>query len=116
MHAVSTRPANATGVNAPADLHVHPTRGTVYLTNRGDNTLAVFDISASDGRPTLVQTLATGGDWRRNFTLTPDGNALLVAHQRSDSIVAFRIDAANGRLSAPVHTAKTPVPVCLLFA
>ncbi len=116
MHVVSTRPVNATGSNAPADLHVHPTRGTVYLTNRGDNTLAVFDVSAGDGRPTLVQTIETGGDWPRNFTLTPDGNALLVAHQRSDSIVAFRIDDATGRLSGPVYTVNTPVPVCLSFA
>lgn len=115
-HVVSTRPENATGDNAPADLHVHPTWGTVYLTNRGDNTLAVFDISASDGRPTLVQTTSSGGNWPRNFALTPDGKGLLVAHQRSDSIVAFRIDAATGRLSAPVHTVNTPVPVCLLFA
>ncbi|WP_353266604.1 lactonase family protein [Gemmatimonas sp.] len=115
-HVVSTRPTNATGDNAPADLHVHPTRGTVYLTNRGDNTLAVFDISASDGRPTLVQTIASGGNWPRNFTLTPDGNALLIAHQRSDSIVAFRIDATTGRVSGPVQTVTTPVPVCLLFA
>ncbi|WP_353268772.1 lactonase family protein [Gemmatimonas sp.] len=115
-HVVSTRPSNAIGENAPADLHVHPTRGTVYLTNRGDNTLAVFDISASDGRPTLVQTMASGGNWPRNFTLTPDGNGLLVAHQRSDSIVAFRIDGATGRVSGPVHTVNTPVPVCLLFA
>ncbi|WP_434480177.1 lactonase family protein [Gemmatimonas sp.] len=115
-HVVSTRPPNATGNNAPADLHVHPTNGAVYLSNRGDNTVVVFDISPSDGRPTLGQAIASGGDWPRNFTFTPDGNGLLVAHQRSNTIVAFRINATSGRLSSPLHTATVPVPVCLLFA
>lgn len=116
QHVVSTRPPVASGENAPADLHVHPTLGTVYLSNRGDNTVAVFSIDAASRRPTLVQTIASGGNWPRNFTLTPDGTGLLVAHQRSDSIVAFRIDAQSGQLSAPLQTVTTPVPVCLLFA
>ncbi|GAB1342057.1 lactonase family protein [Gemmatimonas sp.] len=113
---LSARPAGATGDNAPADLHVHPSGRTVYLSNRGDNTMAVFAVDATAGSLTLVQTVSSGGNWPRNFTLTPDGTGLLVAHQRSDSIVPFHIDATSGHLSPAGPALTAPVPVCLLFA
>lgn len=113
---LSTRPDSATGSNAPADLHVHPNGRTVYLSNRGDNTIAVFSVDATTGALVLAQTMSSGGNWPRNFTLTPDGKGLLVAHQRSDSVVAFRIDAATGLLQNAGTALTTPVPVCVVFA
>jgi 6-phosphogluconolactonase len=111
---LSTRPAGASGDNFPADLHVHPSGRTVYASNRGDDTLAVFDV-AGDGRLTLAQTVPTGGKWPRNFALDPAGRLLLVANQRSNSVVAFRIDAATGRLGPAGSQVDVPAPVCLLF-
>jgi len=57
----------------------------------------------------------TGGAWPRNFALDPSGTLLLVANQRSDSIVAFRIDPATGRLMATGTRIDVPAPVCLRF-
>ncbi len=113
---LSTRPVDAQGTNAPADLHVHPSGRAVYLSNRGDNTIAVFAVDVKTGALTLAQTIASGGDWPRNFTLTPDGTGLLVAHQRSDSVVAFHIDARTLQLTRSGQVLTAPVPVCLLFA
>lgn len=114
-HVLSTRPTGAVGDNSPADLHVHPSGKTVYVSNRGDNTIAVFAVDPATQRLTLVQTIATGGNWPRNFALTPDGSGLLVAHQRSDSIVAFRVEASSGTLKSTTMRQSVPVPVCLLF-
>jgi 6-phosphogluconolactonase len=112
---LSTRPAGATGVNFPADLHVHPGGRFVYASNRGDDTLAVFAVG-DGGRLSLVQTVPTGGRWPRNFALDPAGRLLLVANQRSDSVVAFRVDQTTGRLTPAGSQATVPAPVCLLFA
>lgn len=113
---LSARPNDATGENAPADLHVHPNGRTVYLSNRGDNTVAVFAVDSATNVLSLVQTISSGGNWPRNFTLTPDGRGLLVAHQRSDSIVPFHINETDGRLTSAGAPLTAPVPVCLLFA
>lgn len=113
---LSTRPAGATGANFPADLHVHPRGHTVYASNRGDDTIAVFSVAPDTGRLALVQTVSTGGRWPRNFALDPTGTQLLVANQRSESVVGFRIDAQTGRLSATGARVEMPTPVCLLFA
>jgi 6-phosphogluconolactonase len=40
---------------------------------------------------------------------------LLVANQRSDNVVTFRVDAATGRLTPAGQQAEIPVPVCLQF-
>ena len=113
---LSTRPAGATGDNFPADLHVHPRGHTVYASNRGDDTIAVFSAAPATGHLTLIQTVSTGGKWPRNFAIDPAGRQLLVANQRSDSVVGFRIDDSSGRLSPTGQRIELPTPVCLLFA
>ncbi|MCC6931007.1 MAG: lactonase family protein [Gemmatimonadaceae bacterium] len=113
---IGTRHAGATGNNFPADLHVHPSGRAVYVSNRGDNTIAVFSVAAATGKLALVQTIATGGDWPRNFALDPSGRFLLVAHQRSHVITSFAVDAATGRLARTGAEANVSSPVCLRFS
>jgi 6-phosphogluconolactonase len=113
---ISTRPAGANVENFPADLHVHPTGRTVYASNRGDDTIAVFSVDPANKSLSLVQSVPTGGNGPRNFALTPDGAGLLVANQRSDSILAFQVDAVTGQLAATGQKLEAPVPVCLTFA
>jgi 6-phosphogluconolactonase len=113
---LSTRPAGAKGDNFPADLHVHPRGHAVYASNRGDDTIAVFSVAPDTGHLTLAQTVSTGGRWPRNFALDPSGKHLLVANQRSDSVVGFRIDVATGRLAPTGARLELPTPVCLVFA
>ena len=113
---LATRPAGASGENYPADIHVHPRGHTVYASNRGDDTLAVFSVARDSGRLALVQSIATGGRWPRNFAIDPAGTHLLVANQRSNSVVGFRIDGGTGRLSPSGARVELPTPVCLLFA
>jgi 6-phosphogluconolactonase len=63
----------------------------LYVSNRGHNSIAVFSVAASGG-PALDQVISTAGDWPRNFSLDPTGRWLLVANQRSNSIVVFARD------------------------
>jgi len=74
----------------------------------------VFAIAA-DGALSLAQSIPTGGRWPRNFALHPTGRLLLAANQRSDSVVAFAVDATTGRLTPTGASLALPAPVCLLF-
>ena len=115
LHAESTVPAGWTGTNYPADIHVAPSGRTLYVSNRGHNSLAVFSIAESTGTLSLEQTISTDGDWPRNFSLDPTGRWLLVANQRSDSVVVFARDTENGRLTSTQQRIALPRPVCLRF-
>lgn len=112
---LSLRPAGATGANAPADVHVHPTGRFVFASNRGDNTIAVFRVDRATHELEPVQFAPCGGDWPRNFALDPTGRLLLVANQRSDSIVPFSMNPQTGELTATGARIDIPAPVCLRF-
>jgi 6-phosphogluconolactonase len=111
----STVPAGWTGTNYPADIHVASSGRTLYVSNRGHNSIAVFSVAESTGALELDQVVPTEGDWPRNFTLDPTGRWLLVANQRSDSVVVFGRDPDTGRLTLPRQRIAIPSPVCLRF-
>jgi 6-phosphogluconolactonase len=111
----STLPAGATGTNYPADIHVSPSGRSLYVSNRGHNSIAVFSVSEATGTLTLEQVVLTEGDWPRNFTIDPTGQWLLVANQRSGTIVVFQRDRDSGRLTLTPQRMALPSPVCLRF-
>jgi len=115
LDARSTLPPGWTGTNYPADIHVAANGRTLYVSNRGHNSIAVFSVAESTGALALEQTVSTEGDWPRNFSLDPTGRWLLVANQRSDSVVVFERDPANGRLTPTGQRIAIPSPVCLRF-
>ena len=111
----STVPAGWTGPNYPADIHVASSGRTLYVSNRGHNSLAVFSVSSSTGALSFEQAVSTDGDWPRNFTLDPTGRWVLVANQRSGSVVVFARDQDSGRLTPTRERIALSSPVCLRF-
>ncbi|MEP6858201.1 MAG: lactonase family protein [Gemmatimonadales bacterium] len=111
----STVPAGWSGTNYPADIHIAPSGRTLYVSNRGHNSLAVFSVAESTGALALEQVISTEGDWPRNFSLDPTGRWLLVANQRSNSVVVFSRDQKSGRLTPAHQRISLPSPVCLRF-
>jgi 6-phosphogluconolactonase len=116
LDAHSTLPAGTTGANYPADIHVAANGRTLYVSNRGHNTIAMFSVAESTGALALEQTVSTEGDWPRNFSMDPTGRWLLVGNQRSDTVVVFARDPDNGKLTPTRQRLVIPSPVCLRFA
>jgi len=112
---ISALPAGFSGHNAAAEIALHPSGKFLYTSNRGNETIAVFNIQPSDGRLSLTANIPTGGKEPRHFAIDPTGNFLLAENQNSNSIVVFRIDPATGALSRVSATEEVPSPVCLVF-
>jgi len=115
LNTSSTLPTGWTGTNYPADIHVASSGRTVYVSNRGHNSIAVFSVAESTGALALEQVVSTDGDWPRNFSLDPTGQWLLVANQKSNSIVVFGRAEESGRLKPTRERIALPSPVCLRF-
>ena len=111
---VSTFPPARTGTNYPADIHIDRAGRTLYVSNRGHNTIAVFSVT-NEGGLALEQTVSTEGDWPRSFTLDPTEQWLLVANQRTNSVIVFRRDTDTGRLSPTRQRLEIASPVCVRF-
>jgi 6-phosphogluconolactonase len=115
LQTISTLPADFEGQSFCADIHIHPNGRFLYGSNRGHNSIVVFSIQEEFGELSLLQHVATEGDWPRNFALDPHGNFLYVANQRSGNITGFRIDSDLGTLTSLQFSVDTQTPVCLLF-
>jgi 6-phosphogluconolactonase len=108
-------PGDFTGTSYCADVHVSASGKFLYGSNRGHNSIVVFEIDPQTGKLKLVEHVSTAGDWPRNFTIDPTGAFLLVANQRSDNVVVFNIDQNTGRLTPTGNNYQIPSPVCLKF-
>jgi 6-phosphogluconolactonase len=110
---VSTLPEGFEGENYPADVHVHPSGEFLYGSNRGHDSIAVFELDA-DGRPSLLDTESTRGEWPRNFALAPTGEFLFAENADSDTVVSFRVED-DGTLDPTGDVLDVPSPVCMQF-
>lgn len=115
LQTISGAPADYKGSNfGSADIHVSPDGKFLYMSSRGElNTLSIYRISEKDGTLTLIGHQPTLGKEPRNFLITPDGEYLLAANQKSNTIVIFKRDTKTGLLSATGEELSVPAPVCL---
>ncbi len=111
----STLPAGWKGKNDTADIHISRSGRTVYVSNRGHNSIAVFSVAKSTGALALEEVVSTEGDTPRNFSLDPTERWLLAANQVSNSIVVFSRDEKTGRLTPTRQRIAIPSPVCVRF-
>jgi 6-phosphogluconolactonase (cycloisomerase 2 family) len=82
--------------NYPAEVVVSADGRFGYVSNRGDNSIAVFAATADGSALRLVATPTCGGDWPRHLALSPDGRWLYAANQNSGEVVWFELDRATG--------------------
>lgn len=115
IQSVSSLPADFDGTKAGADIHISPDERFVYCSNRGLNSVAVFERNINDGTLSLIQNEPVQGSWPRNFALSPDGKFVLVANQNSNNVAVFTRDEQTGRLSFTGKSYDIPSPVCLKF-
>ncbi|MBY0245237.1 MAG: lactonase family protein [Sphingobacteriaceae bacterium] len=99
-----------------ADIHLSPDGKFLYASNRGKaNTLVTLKVLAN-GDLKLIDQISTAGIAPRNFALSPNGDFLLVANQRSNEIVTFKRNQQTGLLTDTKKRTQICAPVCLLFS
>ena len=100
--------------NTVADIHISPSAQRLYVSNRGHDSIAVFDVEA-DGRLARVAVPSCGGKWPRNFALAPGGRFLLAANQYSDEVSVLPVLEGAAELGATCAHAAVTQPSCVQF-
>ena len=112
----STLPPDATIKNTAAEVLLSPDGGTVYVTNRGHDSIMVAAFHPQDAALASVRWIASGGHGPRFALFDNAANHLLVANELSDglSVFGFRDD----RYESPEmrHLVATGSPVCIVRA
>jgi 6-phosphogluconolactonase len=112
---VSMLPKDFSRRNDAAEIAVHPNGKFLYASNRGHDSIAVFEINEAKGTLTAVADVPTGGKEPRHFAIDPTGKYLLAENQFSNNIVVFKMDPSTGGLTPTGQVIQVPSPVDVTF-
>lgn len=110
----STLPTGISEQNKVADIHLNPSGTNLYVSNRGHNSIAIFDVNAETSKITYRKNVDSGGETPRNFMIDPSGHFAFVANHNSDNIIVFNIDE-QGDLKQTATSFKIPSPSCVKY-
>lgn len=94
---LTTLPAGFQGSNTTAEVKIHPSGRFVYISNRGHDSIAGFEVQESGTLRAMGQTPTEKTP--RSFDIDPTGRFLYAGGQGSTHMAAYRIDAATGKLT-----------------
>jgi 6-phosphogluconolactonase len=114
LNTVPTLPAPHKG-NSTAETVVHPNGKFVYVSNRGHNSIAVFEVNESTGELKAAGHQGEGIKTPRNFNIDPTGRWMIVANQDSDSLIVYEVDPKTGQLKPTGQSVEVGRPVCVKF-
>jgi 6-phosphogluconolactonase len=112
---ISTIPDGHEGRNTTAEIAASPCGRFLYVSNRGQDSVALFHVAPGTGRLAWSGQTPTGGRRPRFFTLDDTAERLYVANQDSDDITGFRIDPATGIPRPMGVVARTGSPSAISF-
>ncbi len=96
---ISTVPGDFNGKSNLSELHLTPDGKFLYIANRGHNSISGYRVSSKDGTLVRIGFCPLPGETIRSFSISPDGDYLYAADQRSVNITVLSIDPASGALS-----------------
>lgn len=118
LQLVASYPTNSEGFlgrTSAAEIDISPDGRFVYTSNRGENTIVVFEVNQLSGLLQLAQRINSGGDFPWTFAIHGTGAWLLVANANSNSLAVFAIDRQSGLLSLHDNVSDVPNPHSLSF-
>jgi len=96
----------------PSEIAMHPNGSYVYIANRLDDSLSVFEI-AGDGHLIPRSVVDVEGTNPRYFALDPTSRMLLITNQDSDDVTSFSVsdDGADVQWTGQRLAVATPTAV-----
>lgn len=98
---IGTLPPRFTGHNTTAEIVASADGKVLYVSNRGQDSIAFFDIHSQNGTLAYSAYVSTGGVRPRFFALGPGARQAYIANQDSDTVVVMEIEQRHGRF---IHT------------
>lgn len=112
---LSTLPKEHTDFNGGAAIRISADGKFLYASNRGHNSIVVYQIDAAKQTLTTIQHISTEGDFPRDFNLDPTGEFVVAVNQNTDNLTLYKRDQANGKLTLLQKDILAPEAVCVVF-
>jgi 6-phosphogluconolactonase len=111
----SALPADFHGRSTSAEIQIDAHGRHVYSSNRGHDSISVFNVDPNTGKLSLAETTSTQGKTPRFFCLDPSGRYLLAGNQDTNTITTYHVDPRSGKLTPTGDKYELGKPVCFVF-
>jgi len=111
---LSMLPEGYSEVTYASDVHFSPDGKFIYATNRGHESVVIYEVNAKNGKLRMVGHESTGGKHPRNFMISKSGEYVLVGNSNTDNVVIFNRDSKTGLLKPNGVQYTIPAVTCLI--
>jgi 6-phosphogluconolactonase len=115
LQVVRSTPEDFTAYSTGAEIAVDRAGRTLYVSNRGHDSIGVFAIDPAKGTLKPRQWVPTHGGTPRFFTLDPAERFLYIANQDGHTIVTYKV-GRDGKLSPSRARVRVGSPACIVFS
>lgn len=114
VQTISSLPAGYEGEKAAAEIALHPNGKYMFISNRGDDTIATMRVAA-DGLLKEQESAPCGGKHPRHIVLDASGRWMLVSNQESGNVVVLKVDGASGKVAPAGSEVKMAKATCAIL-
>ncbi|WP_022791822.1 beta-propeller fold lactonase family protein [Weissella halotolerans] len=115
LQEISTIPTDWHKHNGAAAIYVSDDGHFIYTSNRGHNSIAVFEIKDGGAKVERIQLISSEGDFPRDFALSPSNRYLIVANQNTDNLSVYERSSKTGKLTLIQKNFVVPEGVRVVF-
>lgn len=112
---LKTIPADWTKHNGAAAIRISADSRFIYVTNRGYNSVTVFEVSEDGQSLTEIQQIPSEGDFPRDAALDLSENFLLAVNQNTSNGTLYKRDSDSGKLTLVQKDIVAPESVNVVF-
>ncbi|WP_257701150.1 lactonase family protein [Vagococcus luciliae] len=113
LQTISTLPETHTDFNSGAAIRISKDGKFLYASNRGHNSLVVYEVSKDGKTLNTLQWISVEGDFPRDFNLSKNDDFIIVANQNSDNLTLFERNKETGLLTLLQKDVFAPEVVCV---
>lgn len=110
----STIPADWDKHNGAAAIRMSKDGRFIYVSNRGNDSIAVFEVKANHTLK-LIQRVSTFGEFPRDFNWDEEEAYVVAANQNTNNATLYARNAADGSLTPLVKNIQVPEGTRVLF-
>jgi 6-phosphogluconolactonase len=115
FQSISALPADFKGENVSAEILVRADGRFLYVTNRGQDSIAAFSIDPITFKLSPVQDISTQGKTPRVLCFDPTNKWIIAGNQDSNTAMVFKVDDKTGQLTPVGAPVPVPAPSCAGF-
>ena len=115
LQTAPTIPSDWTAHNGAAAIRISKDGRFIYVSNRGNNSVAVFKTTNLGSEIERIQLISTEGEFPRDMNWDESEQFLVVANQDTDNVSLYARDEESGELSLLQKDFTVPEGVRVLF-